>query len=54
MELVVLSVRKHGAREDSVNKLRGDHEEHASVLCSAPLCSRTRIRISAEAEAEPN
>ena len=53
-QLVVLSVRKHGAREDTVNKLRGDHEEHASVLCSAPLCSRRRIRMPAEAEAEPN
>jgi len=54
VELVVLSVRKHGAREDTVNKLRGDHDEHASVLCSAPLCSRRRIRMPAEAEAEPN
>ena len=54
MELVVLSVRKHGAREDSVNKLRGDHEEHASVLCSAPLSSRMRIRMPVDAEAEHN
>ena len=33
---------------------RRPHEEHASVLCSAPLCSRLRIRMPAEAEAEPN
>ena len=33
---------------------RRPHEEHASVLCSAPLCSRRRIRMPAETEAEPN